>query len=117
MTGSEIATSARERLGPIRVWLTLPTSAPIDEERQAVRRIEELGYGSLWCGEGIGGKEAFAHQSLLLAATERILTGTRRANVWARHPATMEGGEGQPPWAPPTPAGSSWGSESATPLW
>ena len=82
----------RERLGRVGVWLASLRLAPVDEERRAVRRIEELGYGSIWCGEGIGGKEAFAHQSLLLAATDHIITGTGIANVWARHPATMQGG-------------------------
>jgi probable F420-dependent oxidoreductase len=82
----------RERLGRVGVWLASLRPAPIDVERRAVRRIEELGYGSVWSGEGIGGKEAFAHQSLLLSATEHIVTGTGIANVWARHPATMQGG-------------------------
>jgi probable F420-dependent oxidoreductase len=40
----------------------------------------------------IGGKEAFAHQSVLLNATEQIVTGTGIANIWARHPATMQAG-------------------------
>jgi alkanesulfonate monooxygenase SsuD/methylene tetrahydromethanopterin reductase-like flavin-dependent oxidoreductase (luciferase family) len=31
-----------------------------------------------------------------LAATERIVTGTGIANVWARHPATMQGGAATP---------------------
>ena len=81
----------RERLGRVGVWLASLRLAPVDEERRAVRRIEELGYGSIWCGEGIGGKEAFAHQSVLLAATHHIITGTGIANV-CRHPATMQGG-------------------------
>ena len=84
--------SVRERLGRVGVWLSSLRLAPVDEERRAVRRIEELGYGSIWCGEGIGGKEAFAHQSLLLAATDHIIPGPGIANVWARHPATMQGG-------------------------
>jgi probable F420-dependent oxidoreductase len=92
MASNDVIVSTRERLGPVGVWLGVLMSAPVDEERQAARRIEELGYGSIWTGEGIGGKEAFAHQSLLLAETERIMTGTGIANVWARHPATMEGG-------------------------
>jgi probable F420-dependent oxidoreductase len=92
MTHSEIPGSIRERLGPVGVWLGSFGPASIEQERVAVRRIEELGYGSIWCGEAIGGKEAFAHQSVLLAATERIVTGTGIANVWARHPATMQGG-------------------------
>ena len=74
------------------MWLGVLGRAPIDEERHAARRIEALGYGSIWTAEGIGGKEAFAHQAGLLAATQRIDTGTWIANVWARHPATMLGG-------------------------
>ena len=66
--------------------------ATIEQEREIARRIEELGYGSIWTGEIVGGKEAFAHQSVLLAATEHISTGTGIANVWARQPAAMEGG-------------------------
>ncbi len=92
MTGTEVVRSTRERLGPVGVWLGVLQSAPADKERQAARRIEELGYGSLFAGERIGGKEAFAHQALLLAATERIMTGSGIANVWARHPATMQAG-------------------------
>jgi len=79
-------------LGPVGVWLGSLMPAPAGGEREAARRIEELGYGSIWAPERIGGKEAFAHQSLLLAATERIVTGTGIANIWARHPATMQGG-------------------------
>jgi probable F420-dependent oxidoreductase len=74
------------------VWLASLRPATIDEEREAARRIEELGYGSLWAGEVIGGKEAFAHQAVLLAATQRMVTGTGIANIWARHPATMQAG-------------------------
>jgi probable F420-dependent oxidoreductase len=92
MTGSYVVGSARERLGPVGVWLGVLGTAPIAQEREVARRIEELGYGSIWCGERVGGKEAFAHQSLLLAATEQIVTGTGIANVWARHPAAMQGG-------------------------
>jgi probable F420-dependent oxidoreductase len=84
--------SVRERLGRVGVWLASLMEASIDEERRAVQRIEALGYGSIWCPEVIGGKEAFAHQSLLLTATDHIVSGTGIANVWARHPATMQGG-------------------------
>jgi probable F420-dependent oxidoreductase len=88
----EAIRSLRQRLGPVGVWLGPLASAPAAQERQAARRIEELGYGSIWAGEAIIGKEAFAHQALLLAATERIVTGTGIANVWARQPASMAGG-------------------------
>ena len=92
MTHSEVVGPVRERLGPVGVWLGVLGRVPVDQEWQAARRIEELGYGSLWAGERIGGKEAFAHQGVLLAATERIITGPGIANVWARHPAAMQGG-------------------------
>jgi probable F420-dependent oxidoreductase len=82
----------RRRLGPVGVWLGPLASTPAADEQRAARRIEELGYGSIWAGEAMIGKEAFAHQGLLLAATERIVTGTGIANVWARQPASMQGG-------------------------
>jgi probable F420-dependent oxidoreductase len=84
--------SLRRRLGPVGVWLGPLASAPAPFEQDAARRIEGLGYGSIWAGEAIIGKEAFAHQGLLLAATQRIITGTGIANVWARQPASMQGG-------------------------
>jgi probable F420-dependent oxidoreductase len=86
------ATNIRERLGPVGVWLASLRPATTEQERAAARRIEALGYGSLWAGEVIGGKEAFSHQAVLLAATQRIVTGTGIANLWARHPATMQAG-------------------------
>ena len=93
MLTSDDVRATRERLGPVGVWMgSLLSPAPIDQERQAARRIEELGYGSLWTGEIVGGKEAFAHQSVLLAATEHLTTGTGIANVWSRQPGSMEGG-------------------------
>lgn len=84
---------ARARLGRVGAWIGTPLRlAPVETEKAAARRIEELGYGSLWTGEGIGGREAFSHMALLLSSTERIVAGTGIANLWARHPAAMEGG-------------------------
>ena len=92
MTYSEVVGPTRERLGPVGVWLGVLAWTHAGEERSAARRIEELGYGSIWCPERIGNKEAFAHVGALLAATERIVAGTGIASVWARHPATMQAG-------------------------
>lgn len=82
------------RLGRIGVWLPLhmPGFASVDEERRLAVRVEELGYGSLWAGEVVGGKEAFAHYGVLLAATKRLVIGTGIANRWARHGATAQAG-------------------------
>ncbi len=92
MLSSDEVAAARGRLGAVGVWMGSIMGAPIEREREIARRIEDLGYGSLWTGEIVGGKEAFAHQSVLLAATRHISTGTGIANVWARRPGTMEGG-------------------------
>lgn len=92
MTASDVVSGARQRLGRVGAWLGAIRAASIEDERRVARRLEELGYGSLWTGEGIGGKEAFAHSAMILAATDRLLTGTGIANLWARHPAAMQGG-------------------------
>jgi probable F420-dependent oxidoreductase len=84
--------SLRERLGPVGVWLGPLATVPVPEELRMARRLEELGYGSLWAGETLSGREAMSHQATLLAATERIVTGSGIANVWARHGSAMQGG-------------------------
>lgn len=80
----------RERLGRVGAVLMTPI-APADEWRHAARRVEQAGYGSLWTNEAVGGREVFTQLGVLLAATERIVLGSAVANLWARHPATMQG--------------------------
>ncbi len=80
-----------ERLGPVGAWVGVLGGASADESQAALLRIEELGYGSVWTGEGVGGKEAFSHQAVMLAATDRIVTGTGIASIWLRHPVAMVG--------------------------
>ncbi|QKW35710.1 TIGR03620 family F420-dependent LLM class oxidoreductase [Actinomadura sp. NAK00032] len=80
----------RERLGRVGTGLMTPL-APAEEWRRAARRIEDAGYGSLWTNEAIGGREVFAQLGVLLGATERIVLGSGVANLWARHPAAMQG--------------------------
>jgi probable F420-dependent oxidoreductase len=92
MPQHDVVDTTRARLGPVGVWLGALLGASVDEARVTARRVEALGYGSLFVGERIGGREAMAFQSLLLDATDRIVTGTGIANVWSRHPAAMEGG-------------------------
>ncbi|SEG68565.1 probable F420-dependent oxidoreductase, MSMEG_4141 family [Thermomonospora echinospora] len=82
---------ARGRLGRIGAGLMVPI-APANEWRRTVARLEQAGYGSVWINELIGGRESFAQAGLLLAASERLVVGTSVANLWARHPAAMQGG-------------------------
>ncbi|GAA2412855.1 TIGR03620 family F420-dependent LLM class oxidoreductase [Actinomadura vinacea] len=81
----------RRRLGRVGAGLMVPI-APADEWRESVRRVEKAGYRSVWVNEAIGGREVFAHMGVMLAASERIVVGSAIANVWARHPAAMQGG-------------------------
>jgi hypothetical protein len=43
----------RDRIGRIGVWLGSIALMPAADERAAVARIEELGYGAAWFGEGL----------------------------------------------------------------
>jgi probable F420-dependent oxidoreductase len=88
--GKEAVLEARRRLGRVGVGLMTPL-APADEWRRAARRVEDAGYGSIWVNEAIGGREVFTQLGVMLAATERIVLGSGIANLWARHPAAMQG--------------------------
>ncbi|MFN0155582.1 MAG: TIGR03620 family F420-dependent LLM class oxidoreductase [Gaiella sp.] len=50
--------------------------------------LEELGYGAIWTGEGLGTRELFTNAAGLLAGTRRIVFGAGIANIWARDPVT-----------------------------
>jgi probable F420-dependent oxidoreductase len=90
MAGSDVVTETRERLGPVGTWLVVLRQASVDDQRSAVRRIEVLGYSSLWSGEVVGGNDIFTDQAIWLCASARIMTGAGIANIWARHPATAQ---------------------------
>src|SRR5258706_975725 len=74
----------RDRIGRIGVWLGPIGLAPATEERAAIARIEQLGYGAAWFGEGPSNREAMAHAGVLLGATERLVVAAGIGNIWAR---------------------------------
>jgi probable F420-dependent oxidoreductase len=80
----ERAQELRDRLGRIGVWLGSIALQPAGEERAAIARIEQLGYGAAWFGEGPTNREALSHAGLLLGASERLMIATGIANIWAR---------------------------------
>jgi probable F420-dependent oxidoreductase len=82
----------RDRIGRIGVWLGPIGLAPATEERAAIARIEQLGYGAAWFGEGPSNREAMSHAGLLLGATERLVVATGIANIWARDAAAAING-------------------------
>jgi probable F420-dependent oxidoreductase len=89
MATSTVVDAARRALGPVGFGMpvSFTGTAPVDEQRAAVRRLERAGYRAAWTNEVIG-KDAFAQLAVLLAATDRMAFGTCVANVWARSPQT-----------------------------
>jgi len=65
---------------------------PAAGERDYARAVESLGFKALWIPESLGSKEAFAHASLLLAATKTLVIATGIANIWARDAVAMANG-------------------------
>lgn len=92
MTASDVVDAARRTLGPLGVAMPVAftSTAPVDDQRAAVRGLESAGYRAAWTNEVIG-KDAFAQLAILLGATERMAFGTCVANVWARPPQTAHG--------------------------
>jgi probable F420-dependent oxidoreductase len=88
-----VVETARRALGPAGFCLpvSFAASAPVSQQREAVRRLEGAGYRAAWTNEGVGGKDALVQLALLLGATERMAFGTSIANIWARPPQTAHG--------------------------
>ena len=66
-------------------------SQPTETQREFIREVERLGYGTLWYGEALA-QEAFARGAIYLAATERLVIASGIANIWARDAAAMANG-------------------------
>lgn len=82
----------RASIGRVGVWSFALEAQTAAEEREAVRRIEELGYAALWVPEAVTSREIFAHASWLLASTDRLVVASGIANIWARDAAAMANG-------------------------
>lgn len=93
MNNAPLVEATRRALGPVGAFLPSPTAAaaPVDRQRDAVRRLEQAGYTATWVNEAVGGKDAMVAVAVLLAATERMVFGTGIANIWARAPQTLHG--------------------------
>jgi probable F420-dependent oxidoreductase len=70
------------RLGRIGVWGHLD-SLSTSEARAYVRRVDELGYGTLWVPETVG-REPFTLLGMLAGETSRLNVGTSIVNIWGR---------------------------------
>jgi len=65
---------------------------PAPAVAEFARRLETLGYGTLWIPEAVG-REALASASWLLASTEKLNIATGIANIYARDPMAMAAGQ------------------------
>jgi probable F420-dependent oxidoreductase len=91
-----VVEAAREALGPFGVCLpgSLTVALNVDLQRNAVRRLDHVGYRTVWVNETIG-KDAFVQLGTLLAENERMVFGTCIANIWARPAQTMHAAAAQ----------------------
>ena len=70
------------RLGRIGAWGHLDSLSAPDALAYA-RRVEQLGFGTLWVPETVG-REPFALLGMLAQATTRMNLGTSIVNIWGR---------------------------------
>jgi probable F420-dependent oxidoreductase len=75
-------TDLANRLGPIGIWGHLP-SLPAAELRPFVARAAELGYGSLWVGEG-SARDPFALLGAIADVSGDMVLGTSIVNIFGR---------------------------------
>ena len=81
-----------DRIGPIGVWTFDLERLSAVGAREYARTIEKVGFRTLWIPESLGSKEVFAHASLLLCATAKLVVATGIANIWARDAVAMANG-------------------------
>jgi probable F420-dependent oxidoreductase len=73
------------RIGVFSVPLELlPRTAAIE----LCHELEELGYGAVWTGEGLGTREMYTNAAVILGGTSRIAFCAGIVNIWGRDPVT-----------------------------
>jgi probable F420-dependent oxidoreductase len=75
-------------LGRVGVWTWGFDHLPWGQAADAAREVEELGYGTLWFGEGTG-RDAPTQSALLLGATRRIVVAPGVASIPRHEPTTL----------------------------
>ncbi|WP_086824904.1 TIGR03620 family F420-dependent LLM class oxidoreductase [Allokutzneria sp. NRRL B-24872] len=79
-------------LGRVGIWSTVFVWGSAKDARTLATEAEELGYGALWFGEAVTGKESLSNAAMLLGATQRIAVATGISNIWARDATAMRAG-------------------------
>ena len=78
-------------LGRLGVWVGMDGMSAAAAAAFA-KRVEARGYGALWIPEGRG-RNALVLSSWLLCHTKRLIVATGIANIYARDPVAMAGGQ------------------------
>jgi probable F420-dependent oxidoreductase len=78
-------------VGRVGIFLGPHAALPATQLRQTARLIEELGYGTIWVGEGFF-REVFSQCAMLLSVTERITIASGIANIYVRDAVAMANG-------------------------
>jgi probable F420-dependent oxidoreductase len=73
-------------LGRLGAWGHLD-SLPIEEARAYARRVDELGFGTLWVPETVG-REPFTLLGLLAGETQSLRLGTSIVSIWGHDAQT-----------------------------
>lgn len=73
-------------LGRLGAWSHLD-SLPVDDARAFARRVDELGFGTLWVPETVG-REPFALLGLLAGETTSLRLGTSIVSIWGHDAQT-----------------------------
>lgn len=80
----------RQDMGRVGAWVWDLVTAPAPQIREAVRAIEDMGYGAVWFPESRG-REVIALSAILLAETSTIKVAPGIANIWARDASAAAG--------------------------
>jgi probable F420-dependent oxidoreductase len=75
-------------LGRVGVWTWGFDQLPWARAADAASELDELGYGTIWFGEGTG-RDAPTQSALLLGATRRIVVAPGVANIHRHEPTTL----------------------------
>jgi probable F420-dependent oxidoreductase len=75
-------------IGKVGIWTGVLDAVPSKEAQGVARRIEELGFPTLWIPETVG-RDPFVTATLLLSATSELRIATGIANIYARDAVTM----------------------------
>src|SRR5215471_12182713 len=91
-SGEEVVSQRALQLGSIGIWTNQLDALPATRAQETAAELEELGFGTLWFGEGFG-REALTQAGVLLAGTRRVVIATGIANIYGRDPVTMAAGQ------------------------